>query len=886
MVALTPLTILIQFIPAIVVTIGYTLLFARKRNRFIEAFIVLMYLQAVTFFILNLVLPGVLVTSIPDAHVEADGLFGVLFSGFLFSFTYAVQEFFTWIMVSFIAVLFGQLMLVIRLALQDPMKMKFKNIIQRIVGKEPETDGYSGLRDRLDNIHFEGVEQQPLDPEVVKKAWSESWKDYLIIGLATLLPSISFYMGDHTDLYVYSILVFLLWMYRFGYPASNRIAKAAGMKLGDREIGEEMMGGVLGWFFRLNLVLSIVTIAFTVFDSVAAGTLADLGMYYAIGLALAAPPILFVILIFPLAEDFSVVLYKRVFESIHQAKAKAREINPKGFLKNLASSGVASLMVIGAFVGAVFAVCLSFSWNNFMGIQLYPDDVDGAVIFMINFPINNYLLESPIVWTLMMLMIPIGMMLLLGVIAHYIRRYSDGGIEGFAFFSGLFVSTAVWLLIPGMDYILDARIIPVEFAGEIFHRVVPIIITPTAEQLLLRIAYQFVIGMPFFISVVLFILYYFEFRESWRKSLGEEFGPMLNVHARDIKDAVLLFVVGVVGSVIGVFILTNFIDIGFVMGAVVEEIGAPNGLELVLAHSVSYFVILVEHNVIRTLLMLIAGPVFWAIILWLVGVQAKETGDRKIGYVSFILVLLVGAASYIWTYLDMAAGIFVPALWWGDASWPWTFAAELGARAAVLYGILFAGYFLIIIVNHFGKGGIGGWWLPPLLTLFAIEYFVYDDQFTLIALVVLPMILALVYKVAYSGRPEVRDEDPLITFIRFSLMSLAIAEILSTALWVAGIGTLHYFGGTLDWYLAGILPHAIIEIPAFLFAAAASLRIARDLAPTIVAEEWAKVPSKTKELLTDARLWRTYLLVIFFLVVAALVESNVSEILRTMFPGP
>ncbi len=128
------------------------------------------------------------------------------------------------------------------------------------------------------------------------------------------------------------------------------------------------------------------------------------------------------------------------------------------------------------------------------------------------------------------------------------------------------------------------------------------------------------------------------------------------------------------------------------------------------------------------------------------------------------------------------------------------------------------------------------------------------------------------------------NESFLITYVRISLMSVAIAEVLSTALWVAGMGTVDaLLGGSITHYLAVLLPHGIIEIPAFLFAAAVSLRIARDLAPTIQARDWGSVRYKTRTLLTDLRLWRTYVLVLFFLLIAALIEANITPILVMMF---
>ena len=121
------------------------------------------------------------------------------------------------------------------------------------------------------------------------------------------------------------------------------------------------------------------------------------------------------------------------------------------------------------------------------------------------------------------------------------------------------------------------------------------------------------------------------------------------------------------------------------------------------------------------------------LILWFVTVQRKSPSEKRIGWLAVISTIITGAAAFIWTNLDLQAGVFVlPA-------WPWTYAAQLGLRAGILYGILFGLFLLIFAINRYGRGSAGGWWLPPLMTFFAIEYFIYDDQFTIIALVILPM---------------------------------------------------------------------------------------------------------------------------------------------------
>jgi hypothetical protein len=239
---------------------------------------------------------------------------------------------------------------------------------------------------------------------------------------------------------------------------------------------------------------------------------------------------------------------------------------------------------------------------------------------------------------------------------------------------------------------------------------------------------------------------------------------------------------------------------------------------------------------------------------------------------STVMAAFVASA---WTILDAMAGKLNPA---------WPFVAELGLRAVIILGILFLTTAAVHLFNRSTHGNSRGWWFPPMLMLFAMEYFIYDDQFTLIALIVLPLILAAFYRIAYHAKPEIKNEGFLVTYIRISLMSVAIAEVLSTALWVAGAGTLYALtGGSVAHYLAMILPHAVVEIPAFLFAAAASMRIARDLAPTIRARDWGSVRYKTWSLLTDLRLWRTYVLVLFFLFIAALIEVNITSIVALMF---
>jgi len=903
---LTILTIIFEFVPPLIVTLIYLLFFGNRKSRFIEAFIIMMYLKTVTYFLLNMVFLAADVGSPYDAFVNTRTLSWLLITDMLFQFVTSLQEYMIWVMVSFFAVLFGMVVLAAKLALQDPLKMRFKNLIRRITRREPESDGYTGFRDRLSNITFEGVEPQPLNPEVQARAWRDAWRDYLIIGLATLVPSISIYVGSipnflagrQPDVYLWNILIFLTWIYRFGYPASNRIAKGAGLRLGDRDIGSEMMRGVLGWFFRLNILLSFGLVGYQAVQAFIEGVaLAEilnvLVAYYASGLIYAVPPIIFAILILPLVEDFAVVLYKKTFDSLTQAGSKLSSLNIGGAIRNVGTGVLTGAAVAGAFAASVFAITVNYAIDRPPNLFLFfPRDVDNELIEgILNNPTSNYGMVAETIWLLMLLAIPFAMMIMLGVMGHYVRKRSKAGIETFALFSGATLSLLTYYIFPGLDYIVSYKLTPAYYAGEIFNRLRPVLELPTPEQWLWRLASQFVLNLPIFVFSTLFILYFFKYRDSWREQIGETAGPLLNVHQRDLFQSAVMFFGGLVVSVVGVWILSVIVANPWLVNDLLQtlliQIGTPEGLEGVLiplnpepmaprwfdptADPFGWFIIFAEHNMVRILLMLVIGPIFWSAVLWLTGVRKSEN-EQRIGVWSVAALFIGVALTYIWSARDASLGLFNPSV---DR---WGLAAQLGLRALIIFGGMFLIIGLVALIRNRGGRGVGALWFPLFIFIFAVEYFVYDDQFTIIALIVLPILLAAAYKMIGRGK----GEDFIITYIKFSLMSLAIAEVLSTALTVGGIALIriHFFAelGILE-FLAQILPHAIVEIPTFLVAAGAAIRISKDLWPIIESEDWESVPSKTRALLGDQRTWRTYALIVFLLVISALIEAFVTPII-------
>lgn len=903
---ITLLTLMFEFVPPLIVSLVYLLFFGKRKSKFIEAFIILMYLKTVTFFIFNIAISDSGVGGGFNPVIDTRILSWLLLTDMLFQFVTSLQEYMIWVMVSFFAVLFGMVVLAAKLALQDPMKMRFKNLIRSITRREPESDGYAGLMDRVSHITFEGVEPQPLNPEVQARAWRDAWKDYLIIGLATVIPSISIYVDSlpnfivfktqpllyrSPDVYLVNILIFITWIYRFGYPASNRIAKGAGLRLGNRDIGKEMMRGVLGWFFRLNILLSVGIFgyqAYQAFTSGIANIVEILIEYYIRGLMLAVPPIIFAILILPLVEDFAVVLYKKTFDSITQAKSKFSQMSLSGALKNLSAGVGTGLVVTGAFVASVFAITLNYAIKHGLFL-IFPREVDDEFVEGVLYnPVNNIQMTGETIWLLMLLAIPFAMIIVLGILGHYVRQKTEKGVESFALFSGVTLSISTYMIFPGLDYIVGFAMTPADYAGEIFNRLRPFLELPEADQQLARLGSQFIVNLPIFVFSALFILYFLKYRESWRETIGETAGPLLNVHTKDLAQSAVMFFGGLVLALLGVwgvlFILDNPGLVYSMLQGLLIKIGQPDGLEGVLPPTshfldrvdpMGWFIIFAEHNLVRTLLMLVIGPIFWSAVLWYVGVQ-KSNSEKSIGIWSIVSLFVGGAITYVWTVRD--SWMFNP------YDLRWGFAAQLGLRALVVFGVMVLIFGLVALVRSRGGRGIGVWWFPLFITIFTAEYFVYDDQFTIIALIVLPLFLAGGYKLIGKGR----GENFLITFIKFSLMSLAIAEVLSTALTLGGIALIEiqYFGiGPIE-FLARILPHAIVEIPTFLVAAAASIRIAKDLWPTIESEDWASIPSKTRALLGDERTWRTYILIVFFLVIAALIEAFITPIVFWMAMVP
>ena len=253
---------------------------------------------------------------------------------------------------------------------------------------------------------------------------------------------------------------------------------------------------VVRWLNILLSAYTIITQVITLFGTDLETALTILSNYYITGLIFVVPPIIFAVVMLPIIEDFAVVFYKKTFDALTQARSKIRALNMRQSLVNVISGAGTGFIAAIAFVGAVIATTMNYS----NGIFLFPRQLGNSVKIAITTAPNFSAMVSPLIWTLMMLGIPLAFMLLVGIFSHLVRRRIGGGIETFAFFAGVTISMVVYMIVTGMDYVLGAFPCSVNYSGEIFNRLVPYPELPKETDFVWRLASQFVINLALLYS--------------------------------------------------------------------------------------------------------------------------------------------------------------------------------------------------------------------------------------------------------------------------------------------------------------------------------------------------------------------------------------------------
>ncbi len=87
---LTLMTVLVELLPPIIVTLAYFTLMRNRHNNYMEAFILLMYVKALTFFIVNIYLMNPLQAEPFNAEVDTETFLYILFTDFMFQFVYSL----------------------------------------------------------------------------------------------------------------------------------------------------------------------------------------------------------------------------------------------------------------------------------------------------------------------------------------------------------------------------------------------------------------------------------------------------------------------------------------------------------------------------------------------------------------------------------------------------------------------------------------------------------------------------------------------------------------------------------------------------------------------------------------------------------------------------
>ncbi len=803
------ITLLWDLLPFISLAILYGLLFRKQRNRYVEAFLLIMVIDVILKDLLYFISPNFIFRGsngnpdYPDSGNSLSTLWWLFVINFMYQFNTAMQEFWYWIMISFFSAIFGILLIFLRITLIMPLQTFGKNILNRIRRRPLEKLEYPKMRDRFRNLSVDTGSESPYDPEVVEKTFSESWRDYLIIGLVTLLPTALFgynLITSGTNIYVLNALIFAIFIYRFGYPAANRLAKGANVRVGSRNIGEEMMKGTTGIFFKFNITITILSAIIIPFISGAVGTGYFINLMFAV--LDFVRPILFAIILLPLIEPYS----KKFFEKLLKFS-----MNFKTYVRGAFSIGAIKSLIV-AFIAGTATFLIAFVTMASLTLTL----TSAHILIPDNTFMNNLVnaLKTPdffmshlpqYIWVVGIVFILLVLKLLLGVIGYKFSDIFKVRKEILALLTGLSTMAGLMILTPDIDFFLTTYWSLINYMGTTFQYVrITIELAPKGpEYMVSRMLMAIIVDGSIWTFTALFIMYYLYYRKQWAIQTGKIESAFLNLTRKEVYTIlkVALFAVIVTALFVIPMSYLSIAETNTLINWILYEIAMPEGLEALLMFSP--FVIIFEHNSIRSLLMIFIGPVMWATIFQMYLMYSKKNPEVS------------------------------------------------NNRRNIMW---FIGTIIILI----------------------LEYFAYDDQFTYLALFVVPIMPA-----AYDSL--VKKKDFLIQFVKYSLWALPAVEVMSTMFWITGKFVIRSLAGELFQSILYIVPHGIIELPAFFFAAAAGKKLADKVSPYIDSEDYAAFIEHTKEEVKDPTVWRSYFMVLILFIISALIEAYLRPTLLTFF---
>ncbi|MFW9767930.1 MAG: hypothetical protein ACFFF9_07275 [Candidatus Thorarchaeota archaeon] len=633
-------TILIEFIPPVITTSLYLLLVKSnriRRNNYIEAFILIMYVRIFAFFLRFHLQPLI------DPQFDPSVGLGTMGMIFLYNFVYhvggALQDYMIWIMVSFYSALFCFLLLVLR-----TFTWRRKETMQRLIEWEKKSDYAKLVAGKTQRFAC-----------IPKTDIGEARKEYFIIGLATIIPSLEIYILPIMDYYILNILIFFTWIYRFGYPATGRIAKTAGFFIREVEF-EQDPSTHFGAFFKINILLSIVAILQNIFQVLSIAGTPGLELFattYLSGFVLAFIPIIFAVLVLPLVEKYATIFCVRLVSLFMKLRLKVSNwkyfpniiipilgaytlfnviplLNSLWYVIPMMIPGLILLLSIPYFVGIIFlkhvygwkfselihwravlktsvvvlglyTVVMFFSTLFYVFYAPYVPPLDTGngvtVTYYSPWGFSNLVALHEGQYAVTILMISLLTIITMGFFGHRYRDRKRGGPLSFALTTGVLISFTMWVIFPNIDYIIASIGLPVQYNGIEFTRISPFLTYPRADPQFypIRVAFWLLLDTAMRVFVFLFIIYTLFYNRPETAGSGFRTPKFLMSTKRRIILVIIVVFILLLSSVAwhdGVFGVTDIKDINDDKAGVGTVVTVKGILAIV---DDNYFTIIDEH---------------------------------------------------------------------------------------------------------------------------------------------------------------------------------------------------------------------------------------------------------------------------------------------------
>ncbi|NHI94886.1 MAG: hypothetical protein EAX96_20525 [Candidatus Lokiarchaeota archaeon] len=163
------------------------------------------------------------------------------------------------------------------------------------------------------------------------------------------------------------------------------------------------------------------------------------------------------------------------------------------------------------------------------------------------------------------------------------------------------------------------------------------------------------------------------------------------------------------------------------------------------------------------------------------------------------------------------------------------------------------------------------------IAIFIVEYFLFDDQFTISALIILPLIFGGIIWLIRRIRKQNNNESFINTFLKISIYSIFVAELLTFVFHVANyfVFVPAPFTTTTEWFTT-VAPHLFIELIAIMMGTAIGYFIAVDMRQALDEEGIDGFLDEGEAILSNKKIWKAVLITLVVFVIGGLVEAYFS----------